>query len=262
MPGQPATRPPLGTILWDCAYGLAEREKWWMDTLPRRLRARIPGWPVAETVGLDVGASVGTYTRSLARWCRTVHAVEPNAALASALARSAISNVVVHKMAAGARAGDGYLTDRASAGRRRPLARLGDRDNSGWSQPCEVARLDALIPGSPQAMVVKIDTEGTEGDVLVGMGRLLDVPYLVLMIEIEARHNPAYRTVFEQLADFGLDAYRLFFRRLIRARPGDVLAAARGPGGRFSAFWPWSNNFLFLRPHHAALLTGRTGQNV
>ena len=238
--------------LWDAAYRLHERELRWLDRLPELLAAR-SDWPVDRTVAFDVGASVGVYSRSLARWCTRVHAIAPNATLVPGL-QDMPDHVLVHNAAAGSAAGHGHLTDTSADGLRRPLARLGDPSQAAWSQACDIIRLDTLEPNAPAAWIAKIDTEGTEADVIEGLGARLDDPFAMVLVEIEALHNPDFREVFNRMEQNGFVPCRVAFGRLRPAQADDVLRHARGPGGRLSALWPWSNNYIFLRSNVATHL--------
>lgn len=229
------------------AYHLAEAELQFAATLPRYLRDHAPDWPLAETVGVDVGASVGVYSLALHRWCKHVHAFEPNPTLAHHLVALQLSNVTVHTAAAGSMPGEAHLTDAQANGWRHPEARLVlVANDAAWQRPCAVVRLaDVVSPAA--AMVIKIDVEGMEADVLDGMGQLLDTCHLLLIVEIEARHTPRPQAVFEKAKRHGLSAFQLLGGQLVAAGPETVLANASRTGGRFARLRGYRNNFIFMK---------------
>ena len=106
-------------------------------------------------------------------------------------------NVTVHAAAVGMVAGKGHLIDTNATGVRRPLARIGDPSTAAWNQPCEILRLDASMPIPPAAWIAKNDTEGTEADVVGSLGARLNDHHAILLVEIEASHNPEFRAALK-----------------------------------------------------------------
>lgn len=214
----------LATRTVAAAYRLAEAELGFVARLPRQLPRLCPGWPVAQTLGLDVGAAFGAYTLALHGWCGETVAIEPNAALARHLQALQLPGLRVLAAAASDAAGDSLLADRSPGTGRHPEARLvSDPGDAAWVQPCRTLRLDSVLPPAPPALVCKIDVEGAELAVLRGMGTLLDLHHLLLIVEIEPRHGPDAPEVFRLLAEHGLRAHQLVGNRL---RPTGVEAVA------------------------------------
>lgn len=245
-------------VIWSYAYLLSEAEPSFFRHLPRFLAKRTPDWPVKETVSIDVGASVGVYTRAFCKWCPQVIAMEPSKSMSSHLLALQLPGVTVVEAAAGARAEQGLLTDCAQTGWRRPEAKVVSkaREVEGlcddlWTQNCQVQRLDKTVELAigklPAALVVKIDVEGSEAEVLAGMGALLDIKYLILLVEIESRHNPDPAQIFTILEASGLFGHKLVNGRLVRASSDEIIANAGRKGGKFARLRGYRNNFVFLR---------------
>ncbi len=106
---------------------------------------------------------------------------------------------------------------------------------------------------------VKIDVEGFEMQVLRGMDRLVEQRKPTLLIEIELRHNPGYREVFDYLAAQGFESYYtedgLVLRKLdidslpsLQTRERLVSDGARK--FRVGEQKAYINNFFFLQPEH------------
>lgn len=245
-------RPPfrhIGLAAWSSAYRLAEAELGFVARLPAYLARTAPSWPVARTVAVDVGASVGVYARAFSRWCPTVIAVEPNPGLADHLRALALPGLRVVEAAAGANAGHGTLSDGAAGGWRHPTAKLGGP--GGWHQPCRILPLRDVVTPGPSALVVKIDVEGDELAVVRGMGALLRLPHLLLIIEVERRPGADAEALFGLLAAAGLGAWQLRGGRLHRASPRDVPTPPAGGAPRLARLHGYRNNFLFRREYQA-----------
>ena len=149
---------------------------------------------------VDVGANVGWFSLMLAahRPAVRVHAVEPVPATAdllrTAVDRSGLGNVTVHRLALGERAGTVPLvstSDNAFAHAVDAGVGGGGRV-AGWSAPtgtvdCPVSTLDELWRrvGRPRVDAVKVDVEGTEPAVLAGGTELLARCRPLLVVETQ-----------------------------------------------------------------------------
>lgn len=231
--------------LWSRVYLLAEAELGFVEELPIHLKAFAPDWPVEQTVAIDVGASVGVYTRAFARWCAMTVAVEPNAAAAKMLRDHGLLRVEVIEAAAGAEASAGFLSDTSCGGWRHPTAHLGH--GGAWQQPCRIVPLSQLELPTSCPLVVKIDVEGAEMDVLKGMGTLLDRHYLMVLIELEHRAGATPDAAFALLRQTGLSAFQWRGGRLVPASPEDIPHKPDGSAPRFARLHGYRNNFIFLR---------------
>jgi FkbM family methyltransferase len=166
---------------WTAIYfGLAE-----YDDMLFALRYLRPG-----DVFIDVGANIGFYSllASSVNSGAPVVAFEPHPVASSRLRENAalnsFGNIHVRQVAAGSAAGSAMLT--SDLGEQN---RIWTGEGNDASVQVPVVTLDGeltelgLDPAS--VALVKIDTEGFEGEVLAGAGRLLDArPGPVWMVEI------------------------------------------------------------------------------
>jgi FkbM family methyltransferase len=127
---------------------------------------------------LDIGANTGVYTLLLSRIVGnngSVHAFEPEGSLFASLRenceRNRADNIQLHNIALGRAAGTMKLyRSQVNSGDNR-LARS---EHPGWFEESEVrvASLDLLLPGE-RVDFIKIDVQGWEYQVFLGMERLL-----------------------------------------------------------------------------------------
>jgi FkbM family methyltransferase len=140
---------------------------------------------LSPRLALDVGAHQGRYSRALLDLGFEVHALEPNPAARAELVRrlEGRTGLTVHACAAGAEAGEGSLGLVAGAsGRYADPSLFGSLAGlplpeglvRAGSVTVPVCRLDALLRerGLPAPSLVKVDAEGTDLDVLRGLGDL------------------------------------------------------------------------------------------
>lgn len=203
-------------------------------------------------LGFDVGAGIGVYSRSMARVCDHVYALEPQPLQARFIADCGYPGVEVVEAAASRDSEDRVLRDASTGGWRRPLATLERRPDACWSMPCKSIRLDDLArqaetrwPGF--AALVKIDIEGHEGAALAGARALVERPNSQFIIEIEARHNPDYSEVFELFAAHGYGAFAWEGGKLRESGPWEVSAMRNRSGGRLAALKGYRSNYIFTR---------------
>jgi FkbM family methyltransferase len=161
----------------------------------------------SEMTFLDVGASFGYFSRLMAnRFPKaTIHAFEPHPTMASILRLNTWEfgeRVTVWPTGLGA--------DRGTVGLKVAANNIGDirssTDEGTFDIVAPLSRLDDLVRGKVD--LVKIDTQGFEMDVILGMTRI-------------CQDNPAIRIVMEFWPTAIID------RRL---RPADVLARYRSLG--------------------------------
>ncbi len=239
--------------LFTLAYHAYEAELDLLAALPRKIRSVMPGWPDHAAIGIDIGAGTGPYGRKLLAHCDEVVLIEPNHEQAEYLRRSFGTSAHVVEAAAGRAPGTAMLIDDTAGGWRKPLARLSTGGASGgWQQACAVETIDAIaerfgLLARPGAIVAKIDVEGTELAVLEGMSQLLASRTAVLIIEIEARLNPAYGDVFSRLAQQGFGCFSYEAGRLMAGGPEQAAAMIGRSPGRFGRLNNYRSNFIFLR---------------
>jgi FkbM family methyltransferase len=161
--------------------------KWgWQEANERRFVARVVN---RGAVAVDVGANIGLFTLTLARFVGPggrVHAVEPEPANARALARAiqaaGYRQVRLHRVAAADRAGRTVLhLSGCNRGDHRTILKAGTRDTI----EVPAVRLDDLLIDEPQVDFIKIDVQGAEVAVIQGLeGTLRDHPEVRLLCEL------------------------------------------------------------------------------
>ena len=164
---------------------------------------------------VDIGANVGYYTLLCARLVGPegrVHAFEPApdtyALLEENVRANKRDNVVLHKVGASDRAGEGKLNVCADA----PGCNSMAVDFGGTPVTIQTARVDDVVAGD--ADVIKIDVEGHEPTALRGMERLLASPRLeVLFLEVNesalSAAGSTAQTLFAQVNALGLSCERI-----------------------------------------------------
>jgi FkbM family methyltransferase len=177
---------------------------------------------------LDVGANVGDYTRAILA-CNeraVVHAFEPSTVACDKLLKSGFDdNVTVVNSAVGSEEGELTLYDyvgesgsmHASA-HREVIEELHGGQAGG--ETVDVQRLDVYLAknGIERVDLLKIDTEGFEYEVLVGLGRYLENG-AVEVIQLEFNEmNVMSRRFFKDFWDLlqGYEIYRLLPQGLLR----------------------------------------------
>jgi len=133
------------------------------DRVPRFLPR--PGWVVA-----DVGGNIGVFAAWAATHGARVHAFEPNAGPYARLLRTVRANklqVTARPVAVGARRGWATLTSHEMS------TPLGTIVTTGAGLPVPVVTLDKELADVPHIDLLKIDTEGSEVDVLRGAPQVL-----------------------------------------------------------------------------------------
>jgi FkbM family methyltransferase len=164
---------------------------------------------------VDVGANVGSYSVLLCRNSNRVFAFEPTSSSFQALQNLAIKNVTLYNLALGGENGETEIVLPKISGKvDYALATLRPLGSSEFDDVekylVKVAKFDDFVATIDFSRIdfVKIDVEGFELQVLRGMRHLLELKKPDLMIEIEKRHNPKYRDVFDYLGAMG---YKPFF---------------------------------------------------
>ncbi len=139
-------------------YGLGH-----YDHVPRFLPR--PGWVV-----VDVGANIGVFTAYAATRGARVRAFEPNPGPYNRLLRTVRANklhVTARPVAVGAWRGWATLTSHEAS------TPLGTIVATGAGLPVLVVTLDEELADVPHINLMKIDTEGSEADILRGAAQVL-----------------------------------------------------------------------------------------
>jgi FkbM family methyltransferase len=133
---------------------------------------------------IDVGANRGFYSYALSKIARRVEAFEPNAALARFARKKLGSSVSVHEVALSDRTGTAKLYVPSAAGQ--SLHLLGSLRNT-YTGPGTTQTIVRLAPLDQFEFAdvgfIKIDTEGTEMDVIAGATRTIARDRPVLLVE-------------------------------------------------------------------------------
>lgn len=177
---------------------------------------------------IDIGANIGMMTLLLSRCVGErgqVIAFEPNPDAASritdAIEENGISNVILHRVAAGDSHGNADLaviSDHTGMGTlTEPDA--DERDLVSCTHKVEVDRVDSRVEiESSCPVTIKIDVEGFEFRALHGMERILTGDHVTLVVECIERHlvraGSNVRAVFDLFHQFGFETYAVASSRV------------------------------------------------
>jgi len=154
----------------------------------------IPSLINKDSICLDIGAHIGYFTLLMAKHCKHVHSFEPENTnyqlLRKNIRNSGFNNITTWKVAALDTAGLEflYLTD-SNSGMHRIY-------KSKWCNSVEGIRTLRIDDFIYEANFIKIDVEGVEARVLLGMKHLIAKWHPIIMMEWhppsieEARLNP------------------------------------------------------------------------
>lgn len=174
-------------------------------------------------LAFDVGAHVGTRARAMRSAGARVVAFEPQTVFAAYLRRTMPRDVAVLDVALGREEAEATM---AVSSRHPTVSSLsrefvdGSRTATGFehvrwdrSQPVRVVTLDDVIARFGRPAYVKIDTEGSEGEVLAGLSHPVDL--------ISVEYLPAFPRLAASLVD------------LLVAKGNDRFNVVEGETGRF-----------------------------
>ncbi len=203
-------------------------------------------------VAADVGANLGLHTLTLAQLVGStgrVHAVEPEPrnfrALQRALEASGHDYVRLHRAAAGAEPGKGKLyVSQSNRGDHRGTPGLSNREQITVEQ----IALDHHLGERTRLDFVKLDVQGAEGAVLIGMQKLLLAnPQIIILCELSpallADNDSTFDSFFAPVLRAGLATYTLGpDAQLTEATPASAWARAEQQG---------YTNVIFCKAHTA-----------
>lgn len=181
----------------------------------RHLRALLPRMP-RDLTFFDCGANIGFYSLLIQRLLPSakVHSFEPLpeafAHLQKNIALNGFNNIRAHRIAISNKDGQGniYVGGQATAASLIPAPGKNSRFD------VETMSIDSYCAREQMTRVdvMKIDTEGTEWNVIEGAQKTLEAnPRILLILEAMegsvrgAAHSEA--DLFQKLIDFGFDAY-------------------------------------------------------
>lgn len=142
------------------------------------LLRRVRQWLGGNTA-IDVGAHIGNHTAVLGKALGfEVVAIEPDpelfAELESTIALNELKNQVkTLQAAAWAERPEGGLVYVAGESTNRGMGRVEPRENSEGTAEVRAIVLDEVVPASANVALIKVDTEGSEAEVLKGATRIL-----------------------------------------------------------------------------------------
>jgi len=215
---------------------------------------------------VDVGAHAGTYSILLSHNSHRVFAFEPTKHSFEILRSLKIENLTVYNLALGNADGEMLISLPTVGGEiDYALASLRPLDAGEYekveTQLVKVAKFDDFQREIDFSKIdfVKIDVEGFELQVLLGMQQLLQWNEPALLIEVEQRHNPKYRDVFDYLSvrqyepyftQDGVALQRFDLEDLPILQSHERLLADEARKFRLGERKNYINNFFFLQPAH------------
>ena len=151
---------------------------------------------------IDVGAAAGIMSTFFAKKTKHVHAYEPSPSYAETeKLKDKFANVSTYNLAVSNFKGKDtfYIDDRR-------LSQNGFL-NPGWGKPVEVDVIKLDEQNHTDIGLIKIDTEGTELDVIKGADNLIKTYKPTLMVEIWDQNTPDPGVYFEHLNSLGYEMY-------------------------------------------------------
>ena len=218
---------------------------------------------------VDVGAHAGTYSILLSHNSQRVFAFEPTTHSFNILRSLNIDKLVAYNLALGDEDRELEISLPTVAGKidyaLATLRPLGAHEYEKVErQKVRVVKFDDFEGEIDFTRIdfVKIDVEGFELQVLLGMRRLLELKRAALLIEIEQRHNPRYRQVFGYLSALQYQPYvtpdGVFLQQfsvgeLLGLQSHERLLVDEARKFRLGERKMYINNFFFLQPAHKPL---------
>lgn len=185
-----------------------------------------------DSVVLDIGANVGQFSAYLAHYACEVHAFEPfepvRREMETRLDDNGILNVRVHPIALGA--ADEELVFYAPQNINTGTASFVQEHAPNINVPTgtlRVVRGDDYLQahGVPNASLVKIDVEGFEKQVLIGLSSTLRRSRPIIFMEFSKETQSSFATI-EELEDLLPDGYLMY--RVVSDRPRAVVLNRAG----------------------------------
>ena len=241
----------------DLRFWLSVRKKFWREYFfsgeweLRELRKHVR----KNSVAIDVGANIGSYSYHLARFARHVYAFEANPLLVARFERLRLRRVSVECAALSSSVGIGHLRFPMLASGREDIGMASLEksavEDAALSREIEVPlrRLDDY--GFEGVSFIKIDVEGHEEEVLTGAAATIARERPTLLIEVEERHNQGgLGRIAQKLAALGYQGY--FFDKGVRRPLGEfdpvkhqLTTSALDDAGHNRRAMAYINNFLF-----------------
>jgi FkbM family methyltransferase len=204
-----------GVLNYDLGHGLRlgldlskDLDAFMYDYLSRfgkyegEVTSTLSGLITNDTTLIDVGANIGYFTILFARRARTVYAFEPVPSVFDSLSRNislnGLKNVrafqrAVSKESGGLRIFESKISEGHDSAIKRP-----EHDRSIF---VEAVSLDEVIEPSARSIVMKVDTEGSEMDVVLGaLGLIRSGRVSAIVLEWARRIYPRVTNLRERFA--------------------------------------------------------------
>jgi FkbM family methyltransferase len=161
---------------------------------------------------LDVGANVGTYSYELSKISKKVIAFEPVKKIFRYTKEYLPKNVLLYNCALGKKNEKKKIFSPLDKNKNidYALSSIKNRSKLYISESITIKKFDFFFKKEnilDKIDFVKIDTEGYEYEILLGMKNFLKKKTPLLLIEIEKKHNKKYLKVFNLMKSFG---YKIF----------------------------------------------------
>ena len=165
-----------------------------------------------DPIFIDIGANVGTYSLFLSKFCKEVYAFEPCDNMLNIFRQNIkinnIQNIFVYNVALGERncKMDLSVPKRGNLGSSSFVWRYGDKERMTLSNIDVVTGDEVIKKINPEKIdLIKIDVEGFEKNVLIGLRKSLKAFYPIILIELS-------RGIFSNINEFdtALDGYEVY----------------------------------------------------
>jgi len=216
-------------------------------------------------IAIDIGAAKGGYSWILASKSKRVVSFEAND-IQYKFMKSGLfySNIELHNLAIGSYSSvvDMYSLGKDEEGlHTATISTLNPISQNKMSLKCQVNQVsldeffEQEIRFKDSVDFIKIDVEGYESEVIRGGVNLVRSFFPLIICEIEARHNPNYRKIFDYLLGYGYTAYyyanghfkNVNLDEIISMQNKDYLDI-RLSGRESSKNNKYINNFIFQHP--------------
>ncbi len=163
----------------------------------------------SDSVVVDIGAHIGTFTVPFAKVARKVYSIEPMPSTFSLLKRNLEANVIVNVIALNCAVSDKQETLIADETPNRAGTMFFPK-GKGVSVPAKT--LDEIVPQNEKVALIKIDVEGMELAVLRGGAGIIRAHRPVIFFEVNTKALSAHSVSRFQIESFLRRHGYVFFR--------------------------------------------------
>lgn len=178
----------------------------------------------SEGICLDLGANIGVWSLPMSRRFREVHCVEPHPVfrkkLENNISINQISNAFIYETSIGSQQGSAVLHAPPPEMRNKSASMLELNSELTERINVDVVSLDALFSGLKRIDFIKIDCDGSDGDIILSGASLLEIHLPIIIFEDMGGYHPSmgshdliqkvdgdYDKAYELLVDLG---YKIF----------------------------------------------------